>query len=98
MIAPSILDPLTPADLRVLVESVDERARCGRLEILFPTKDTVPYLKYFEGAKYYTLLLHTWLIKHQNNASAGWWGCYVNCYIVLTYIEMLILLLIVILC
>ena len=59
----TILDTITPDDLRILTEFEDERSRMGGFEPLFPTLSTrSQYLsKMMEPPRYYNLLIDAWL-------------------------------------
>lgn len=63
----TICDVLTPDDLRVLIEFEDELARCGQFSCIFPSHDSIKYLKLFETTRYYNILLHEWLCKYHLN-------------------------------
>ncbi|XP_014672909.1 PREDICTED: tubulin polyglutamylase TTLL4-like [Priapulus caudatus] len=67
----SILDVLTPADVRALVEMEDERSRRGAFHCLYPTVETHVYSQFFEQPRYFNLLLDGWLRKYENNGKAG---------------------------
>lgn len=67
----SILDHLTPDDVRHLVESEDELSRCGAFIRVFPTKVSSKYLKYFEHCRYYNLLLDAWEQKYHYDRAKG---------------------------
>ena len=58
-----ILNTLTPDDIRMLIETEDERNRAGNFEVLFPTDRSERYLPYFSVQRYYNLLLHAWYTR-----------------------------------
>ena len=64
----SILNVLTPDDVRVLVETIDEESRSGNYEMIFPSTNQ-KYLEFFEQPRYYNLLLNAWLQKYHNFSS-----------------------------
>lgn len=70
-VLPTILNVLTPDDLRILIESEDELARSGQFERIFPAKDTRKYMKLFDTTRYYNLLLQEWIAKYGNNREKG---------------------------
>ena len=55
----SILEDLTPCDVRVLVHSEEELTQCETFERIFPTASTGHYLAY-TSTNYYDLLLLAW--------------------------------------
>ena len=55
----SILEDLTPCDVRVLVHSEEELTQCETFERIFPTERTGHYLAY-TSTNYYDLLLLAW--------------------------------------
>ncbi|XP_076349307.1 tubulin monoglutamylase TTLL4-like isoform X2 [Tachypleus tridentatus] len=67
----TILDSLTPDDVRHLVESEDELARCGQFIRVFPTTDTSHYFQYLEQTRYYNLLLDAWEKKYKKARVEG---------------------------
>ncbi|GMT19416.1 hypothetical protein PFISCL1PPCAC_10713 [Pristionchus fissidentatus] len=62
---------LTPEDVRMLVEFEDETERKGDFRLLFPTKDTVKYMKYFNDIPYGTLLLQRWQMEQSRGRGEG---------------------------
>ncbi|KAF8359016.1 ttll-4, partial [Pristionchus pacificus] len=62
---------LTPEDVRLLVEFEDEMDRKGDFRLLFPTKDTVKYMKYFIDVPYGTLLLQRWQLEQKRGRTEG---------------------------
>ncbi|XP_054742482.1 tubulin monoglutamylase TTLL4 isoform X3 [Anastrepha obliqua] len=67
----SILDNLLPDDIRCLIISEDEFARCTPLERIFPTTDTHMYLKFIENPRYYNRLLDAWETRYGNQRAHG---------------------------
>ncbi|XP_013772726.2 tubulin polyglutamylase TTLL4-like isoform X2 [Limulus polyphemus] len=67
----TILDSLTPDDVRHLVESEDELARCGKFIRVFPTTNTNHYFQYLEQTRYYNLLLDAWEQKYHKTRVEG---------------------------
>ncbi|CAF0928414.1 unnamed protein product [Brachionus calyciflorus] len=63
----SILDRLTPDDLRILIESEDEYNRRGSFIRIFPSSNSQKYLRLFETTRYYNLLLNEWVSRYRNN-------------------------------
>lgn len=82
----TVLDVLTPEDVRVLAESEDELNRLGQFERVFPSPSSSRYLRFFECPRYLNVLLDQWEQKHWNNRTKGtcvlqctalaqWWSC-----------------------
>ncbi|XP_062972850.1 tubulin monoglutamylase TTLL4 isoform X2 [Elgaria multicarinata webbii] len=67
----SILDVLTPDDVRVLVETEDEFARCGQFERVFPSRVSMRYLRFFEQPRYFNILTAQWELKYLLNKAKG---------------------------
>lgn len=67
----TILDNLTPDDVRCLIISEDELARSSPLERIFPTSETHKYLKYTETPRYYNRLLDAWETRYGHNRAEG---------------------------
>ncbi|XP_052248620.1 tubulin monoglutamylase TTLL4-like isoform X7 [Dreissena polymorpha] len=67
----TILDILTPDDVRFLTESIDEDSRKGGFQRVFPTPSTHKYLKYFETPRYYNLLLNQWVQRFNRMEQRG---------------------------
>nr|XP_026695171.1 tubulin polyglutamylase TTLL4-like isoform X1 [Ciona intestinalis] len=66
-----MLDTLTINDIRILVESENENARCGEFQRIFPSVNK-KYLHYFEHPRYYNFLLHTWEQKYRHQHMRGY--------------------------
>uniref|UniRef100_A0ABM5F7Q0 Tubulin monoglutamylase TTLL4 isoform X1 n=1 Tax=Pogona vitticeps TaxID=103695 RepID=A0ABM5F7Q0_9SAUR len=67
----TILDILTPDDVRVLVETEDEFARRGQFERLFPSRISMRYLRFFEQPRYFNILTAQWEQKYFLNKTKG---------------------------
>lgn len=60
----SILDILTPDDIRMLMETEDENSRRGCFQRVFPSMSSNKYLRFFESQRYYNILLDEWTRKY----------------------------------
>uniref|UniRef100_A0A673I7N1 Tubulin polyglutamylase TTLL4-like n=1 Tax=Sinocyclocheilus rhinocerous TaxID=307959 RepID=A0A673I7N1_9TELE len=67
----TILDVLTPDDVRVLAESEDELCRKGDFERVFPSHASSRYLRFFEQPRYLNILLNQWEQKYWLNRRKG---------------------------
>ncbi|KAK6315492.1 hypothetical protein J4Q44_G00150210 [Coregonus suidteri] len=67
----SILDVMTPEDVRVLAETEDELSRKGEFERVFPSHCSSRYLRFFEHPRYLNILLNQWETKYGQNKSEG---------------------------
>ncbi|XP_078118668.1 tubulin monoglutamylase TTLL4 [Sander vitreus] len=67
----TMLDVLTPEDVRVLAESEDELTRLGQFERIFPSPSSSRYLRFFECPRYLNILLDQWEQKYWNNRTKG---------------------------
>ncbi|KAJ8004433.1 hypothetical protein DPEC_G00135660 [Dallia pectoralis] len=67
----SILDVLTPEDVRVLADSEDELSRRGEFERVFPSECSSRYLRFFEHPRYLNILLNQWETKFGQNRARG---------------------------
>lgn len=67
----TVLDVLTPEDVRVLVECEDELCRRGQFERVFPSPSSSRYLRFFECPRYKNILLDQWEQKHWSDRSKG---------------------------
>lgn len=63
----SVLDVLTPEDVRVLAEAEDEFSRRGEFERIFPSPSSSRYLRFFECPRYLNILLDQWEQKYWNS-------------------------------
>ncbi|KAM9802833.1 tubulin monoglutamylase TTLL4 isoform 2-T2 [Syngnathus typhle] len=67
----TVLDVLTPNDVRVLAESEDELGRRGQFERIFPSPSSSKYLRFFESPRYLSIVLDQWERKYGNNRTKG---------------------------
>ncbi|NWR26787.1 TTLL4 polyglutamylase, partial [Tachuris rubrigastra] len=67
----SILDILTPDDVRILVETEDEFSRRGQFERVFPSHISMRYLRFFEQPRYFNILVTQWELKYYLNRQKG---------------------------
>ncbi|XP_013388991.1 tubulin polyglutamylase TTLL4-like [Lingula anatina] len=67
----TILDNLTPDDIRVLVDTIDENSRRGGFDRIFPRLDTDKYFRFFQKPRYYNILIHQWLKRFHKNETEG---------------------------
>ncbi|XP_060732719.1 tubulin polyglutamylase TTLL4 [Tachysurus vachellii] len=67
----TILEVLTPDDVRVLAESEDEMSRLGDFERVFPSPASFRYLRFFEHPRYLNILLNHWEQKYYLNRREG---------------------------
>ncbi|NWV20600.1 TTLL4 polyglutamylase, partial [Origma solitaria] len=67
----SVLDILTPDDVRVLVETEDEYSRRGQFERVFPSHISMRYLHFFEQPRYFNILVTQWELKYYLNRHKG---------------------------
>ncbi|XP_069576550.1 tubulin monoglutamylase TTLL4 [Brachyistius frenatus] len=67
----TVLDVLTPGDVRVLAESEDELSRRGEFERIFPSPSSSHYLRFFEFPRYLNILLDQWEQKFWSSRSKG---------------------------
>ncbi|XP_061089419.1 tubulin polyglutamylase TTLL4 [Conger conger] len=67
----TVLDALTPRDVRVLRETEDELTRRGHFERVFPSAVSSHYLRFFEQPRYLNILLNQWEAKYCNNRGKG---------------------------
>ncbi|XP_028249913.1 tubulin monoglutamylase TTLL4 [Parambassis ranga] len=63
----TVLDVLTPEDVRILAESEDELSRRGEFERIFPSPASSRYLRFFECPRYLNILLDQWEQKYCSN-------------------------------
>ncbi|KAJ1521378.1 hypothetical protein ONE63_003053 [Megalurothrips usitatus] len=68
---PTILNDLTPDDVRHLIQYEDELTQCGRFQKIFPTTSSHTYHQFFESPRYYNMLLDAWETKYHNNRQEG---------------------------
>lgn len=67
----TILDTLTPDDIRFLVETIDEDSRKGGFERVFPSAKSLKYKRFFEQPRYYNLLLDQWVQRYNRIEARG---------------------------
>ncbi|KAM4697552.1 tubulin monoglutamylase TTLL4 [Rhinophrynus dorsalis] len=67
----TVLDHLTPEDVRVLVETEDELSRCGQFERIFPSPISSRYLRFFEQPRYFNILTNQWEQKYYSDRERG---------------------------
>ncbi|XP_071417888.1 tubulin monoglutamylase TTLL4 isoform X1 [Pithys albifrons albifrons] len=67
----SVLDILTPEDVRILVETEDEYSRRGQFERVFPSHISMRYLCFFEQPRYFNILVTQWELKYYLNRHKG---------------------------
>lgn len=67
----SVLDFLTPDDVRILVETEDEYSRRGQFQRVFPTHISMRYLHFFEQPRYFNILVTQWELKYYLNKHKG---------------------------
>ncbi|XP_023578867.1 tubulin polyglutamylase TTLL4 isoform X2 [Octodon degus] len=67
----SVLDVLTPDDVRILVELEDEFSRRGQFERIFPSRISSRYLRFFEQPRYFNILTTQWEQKYHSNKLKG---------------------------
>ncbi|XP_010007970.1 PREDICTED: tubulin polyglutamylase TTLL4 [Nestor notabilis] len=67
----SVLDILTPDDVRILVETEDEYSRRGQFERVFPTHISMRYLRFFEQPRYFNILVTQWELRYYLNKHKG---------------------------
>nr|XP_056707584.1 tubulin monoglutamylase TTLL4 [Euleptes europaea] len=67
----TILDVLTPDDVRVLIETEDEFSRRGQFERIFPSRVSMRYLRFFEQLRYFNILVAQWELKYFSNKIKG---------------------------
>ncbi|KAJ8383942.1 hypothetical protein AAFF_G00213110 [Aldrovandia affinis] len=60
----TILDVLSPNDVRALTETEDELLRQGDFERVFPSATSSRYLRFFENPRYLNILLDQWEHKY----------------------------------
>ncbi|XP_062598773.1 tubulin monoglutamylase TTLL4-like [Saccostrea cucullata] len=67
----TILDILTPDDVRILTECIDEDSRKGCFQRVFPTPSSHKYLRYMEAPRYYNLLVSQWVQRFNRMEQKG---------------------------
>ncbi|CAL4121752.1 unnamed protein product, partial [Meganyctiphanes norvegica] len=56
----TVLENITPDDLRYLIMYEDERARSGGFSCIFPTQESHLYFAFLEKSRYYNILMDAW--------------------------------------
>lgn len=67
----TILEDLTPDDVRHLIRYEDELTQVGNFEKIFPTPETYKYHQFFEEARYYNRLFDAWETRQAEDRSKG---------------------------
>ncbi|XP_077978246.1 tubulin monoglutamylase TTLL4-like [Glandiceps talaboti] len=67
----TILDTLTPDDIRILTETEDEYSRRGFFQRVFPCPTSHQYLRFFEQPRYYNILVDEWIRKYHKQPAKG---------------------------
>ena len=67
----TILDVLTPDDIRILTETLNEDSRKGNFIRVFPSADSHKYNRFFEQPRYYNILVDQWIERYQLMESEG---------------------------
>ncbi|BES88074.1 tubulin-tyrosine ligase activity [Nesidiocoris tenuis] len=67
----SILDDLTPDDVRHLIAYEDEITQIGNFQKVFPTPHTHEYFQFFEESRYYNMLLDAWETRYSHCREEG---------------------------
>uniref|UniRef100_A0A7M4YKR0 Tubulin polyglutamylase TTLL4 n=1 Tax=Anopheles funestus TaxID=62324 RepID=A0A7M4YKR0_ANOFN len=67
----SILEELTPDDVRCLLLTEDELARSAPLERILPAPNSYRYIGFTEHPRYYNRLLDAWEHRYSQNRSEG---------------------------
>jgi hypothetical protein len=67
----SILETLTPDDVRFLIRLEDELSQVSHFARIFPTQDTHKYFKFFDAPRYYNLLVDAWETKYADSRGAA---------------------------
>ena len=68
----TILDDLTPNDVRILIKTEEELSQTQHFTRLFPTENSHELFKYYyEGIPYNDKLLDAWEYKYGNQRSKG---------------------------
>merc|ERR1711976_962647 len=68
----TILDDLTPNDVRVLIKTEEELSQTQHFTRLFPNENSHELFKYYyEGIPYNDKLLDAWEYKYSNQRSKG---------------------------
>lgn len=68
---PTILENLTPDDLRCLIVTEDELNRCYPLERIFPAPNSYKYLNFTDQPRYYNHLIDAWEHRYSKKRDSG---------------------------
>ena len=71
LIQQTIMETMTPDDVRILVETIDEDSRRGNMQRIFPSTNSHKYLRFFEQPRYYNLLLDIYTQKYNRMEARG---------------------------
>lgn len=71
LVQSSILETLTPDDLRILTSTIDEDSRRGNFLRVFPSVSSHRYLRYLEQPRYYNLLVNSWVQRYHRMEARG---------------------------
>ncbi|KAJ8253287.1 hypothetical protein GJAV_G00211170, partial [Gymnothorax javanicus] len=67
----SVLEVLTPGDVRALVQSEDELSRRGAFERVFPSPVSSRYMRFFQTPRYLNILLCQWELRQRAHRGQG---------------------------
>ena len=67
----TILDMLTPGDVRILISAEDELEIANNFERIYPTDKTFSYNKYFDEMRYYNMLMDAWETRFGSDRGTG---------------------------
>ncbi|CAL8111533.1 unnamed protein product [Orchesella dallaii] len=67
----TIIESLTPDDVRQLILAEDELSQCEGFSRIFPGPNTYTYFPYFENPRYYNMLFDAWESKYGDNRVDG---------------------------
>lgn len=67
----SIIETLTPDDVRQLILAEDELSQCEGFTRIFPGPNTYTYFPYFENPRYYNMLFDAWEAKYGEIRAEG---------------------------
>merc|ERR1719189_416383 len=67
----SMIDYLTPDDVRCLIRAEDELVQATHFSRIFPTQDTHKYFKFFEEPRYYNFLMVAWETRYGEQRAAA---------------------------
>ncbi len=67
----TVLERLTPDDVRQLIRAEDELAQLRHFSRIFPTQETHKYFQFFAQPRYYNVLYDAWEQRYGDCRSAG---------------------------